>query len=195
MYYKQNDDTYDSVFDKLLAPCEFPFLLTKELSLYFQPEEMTVDRMNQFQHLFLLRSPKACMESWWRASQSKENGGYFEANEAGFRELAVVYKWVKENVDENPLVIEGDDFVEPEKTEKVFRHICETVGMEFDEHMLTWEQTKVNDNYPAFHEGINKSTGIQKIEHAAQEYPKCVTDAIEENAQYYNEFLPHFYKP
>lgn len=33
----QGDDTYQSVFDRLLAPCEVPFLLTKELSYYIPP--------------------------------------------------------------------------------------------------------------------------------------------------------------
>ena len=43
--------------------------------------------------------------------------------------------------------------------------------MDFDPGMLTWEKKKVEDSFPAFHDSINASTGIQKIEHAPIEFP------------------------
>ena len=72
--------------------------------------------------MFLLRHPKASFESFYRVSQSKSGrGGYFKADEVGFKELVEIYKWVKEHIDNDPLVLNGDDFVKsPETTEKVF---------------------------------------------------------------------------
>ena len=79
------------------------------------------------------------------------------------------------------MVIEGDDLVDEEKTEAIFKHVCQYLGMEFETGMLSWEPKKVNDCFPAFYEDINASTGIKKIESEMMEYPKEVMDAIESN--------------
>ena len=143
--------------------------MTKEISYYMTPsrnKEMTVERMKHFQHVFILRHPKVTLESFFRTTQSKSSGGvsakggYFNADEAGFKELVEIYKWVKEHIEDDPLVINGDDFVkDPETTERVFEHICSRVGMRFDKSMLTWDkrdqttiQPKTNN---AFHDDIN----------------------------------------
>ena len=66
--------------------------------------------------------------------------------------------------------------------------------MEFDPTMLTWEKKKIEDAFGAFHDGINNSTGIQKIEHEAVEFPKEVADAIAENQPHYDYFNPIIFK-
>ena len=144
---------------------------------------MTVENMKKFHHhIFLLRSPKACMESAYRVTKSNSaEGNYFDASEAGFKELVENYKWIKEHVEADPLVLDGDDFVDPEKMTRIFKHVCGRIGMEFEPSMLTWEKKKIDDAFGAFHDGINNSTGIKKIEHEAIEFPKEVTDAIAVN--------------
>ena len=106
-YYKLDGATYEQAFEKILADAPTQFFMTKELSYYLTPENpgMTIERMKQFQHIFLLRSPKASLESFYRVTQSKEEGNYFDGNEAGYKELLENYKWIKENVEPNPLVI------------------------------------------------------------------------------------------
>ena len=115
------------------------------------------------------------MESAYRVTKSKTaEGNYFDASEAGFKELVENYKWIKEHVEADPLVqsvLDGDDFVDPEKMNKIFQNVCERIGMEFDPSMLTWEKKKIEDAFGAFHDGINNSTGIKKIEHEDIEFP------------------------
>ena len=59
-----------------------------------------------------------------------------------------VYKWVKENVDSNPLVLDAEDFVRDQKTtEQVFSHLCQHIGMSFDRSMLQWDQADYNKTF------------------------------------------------
>lgn len=147
-------------------------------------EHFTVETMSQFKHIFLTRHPKLTLESYYRTISSKHEGGYFSAEEAGFKELHETYTWIKQNVDSSPLVIDGEDLVRDEETtEKLFEHICTHVGMPFDKTTLQWEKktdyVSMNFDNPAFHEALVNSTGIQKIEHEEQEFPQYVKDAIE----------------
>ena len=51
VFFKTDDSTYDSILEKLLGPCETPFLFTKKISIYMTPsknKEMTVETMKNF---------------------------------------------------------------------------------------------------------------------------------------------------
>ena len=92
------DSTYDAQLAELLSKHggeSNKVCFSKELSIYYQSEKMPKETMAQFQHCFLIRSPAKVMHSFWKVSEKSLDGissTYFDSDEAGFREIAEIYK-------------------------------------------------------------------------------------------------------
>jgi hypothetical protein len=90
-------------------------------------------------HTFLIRTPSKAIPSYHRLCHPGSATGfeYFDPSEAGYRELRLLFDFLRtQGVD--PLVIESDDLLK--EPTKVMRGWCESVGIQFDEGMLEWNE-------------------------------------------------------
>jgi hypothetical protein len=132
--------TYEQVFNSLLQDESSQFIVAKELSYYYDEKEMTVERMKHFQHVFLTRHPRETLTSFFREGKKTDGTGYFDPKEAGFKELADVYNFVKTNIDSNPFVLDAEDLVRgPAVLEDLLKNMCARLNMPFDRGMTGWK--------------------------------------------------------
>lgn len=92
-------------------------------------------------HTFLIRHPAKAIPSYKRLCYPGSPTGfnYFDPAEAGYKELRILFDFIRENKpEENILVMESEELLED--PERVMKGWCETVGIEFDPGMLQWEE-------------------------------------------------------
>ena len=97
------------------------FLFSKDMAYAIENHfEILLDKdLKDFQHTFLLRNPRKTVPSLYKASVNKSLTGWesFDPHEAGFSQLQDLYDFVKENLDENPVIVDADDLLrDPEPT-------------------------------------------------------------------------------
>jgi hypothetical protein len=135
------------------------------------PTVIPLDILHQFKFVFLIRSPHLSIPSYYRnciAPRSEKTGfDHFRPSEAGYRELRLLYDHLVKNDDTNhnfnPLIVDAADIcANPEMT---IRRICESVDLEFDPSMLSWEPSKiVSDKFakwPGWHDEVLKTSGFK----------------------------------
>ena len=120
------DDSMSYNRIKLLLTKEYDgveLLFSKDMAYVVenQHEMFLEEDLRDFQHTFLIRNPRKTLPSLYRASINKDLTGWdgFDPDEAGFSQLQKLYDFVKENLDENPVVVDADDLLrDPESTMK-----------------------------------------------------------------------------
>ena len=114
---------------------------------------------DDYRHSFLIRHPLRTASSYrkamirnlrkrgqWKEEEEEEEDLYdFEEHEAYFSDRCFgkdqydIWKYVRENIDENPVVIDGDDLLaEPAKVVSAY---CQAVGLPHDEKLLKWDNS------------------------------------------------------
>lgn len=89
-------------------------------------------------HTFLIRTPKKAIPSYYRLCYPGAPTGFdhFDPDEAGYRELRLVFDFVRSQGGATPLLIDSDDLLAD--PEGVMQMWCEKVGIEFNPDMLNW---------------------------------------------------------
>jgi len=167
--YKQNDNQAAIAFND---PLENPTILP-------------IDLLRRFKHTFLMRTPKKSVPSYWKCVQDGAAGfAYFDAAEAGYVELKLLYDWManpkstfhtaKEANDAHlipgqvqaqpmppPLVDASDLLARPDD---VVARYCAAIGVPFDDGMLSWESGTVNafNSWQGYHTAAQNSTGFKR---------------------------------
>jgi hypothetical protein len=95
-------------------------------------------------HTFLIRHPSKAVPSYERLCYPGSDTGfdYFDPEEAGYRELRMLFDVVRENNKRQgrspPLLIESEALLkDPQALMKLW---CEDCGINFDKSMLTWNE-------------------------------------------------------
>lgn len=95
-------------------------------------------------HTFLIRHPSKAIPSYERLCFPGSDTGfdYFDPEEAGYRELRMLFDVVRESNQQHgrpaPLLIESEELLrDPETLMKVW---CDDCGIDFDKSMLTWNE-------------------------------------------------------
>ncbi|GMI02283.1 hypothetical protein TrLO_g7395 [Triparma laevis f. longispina] len=158
------DSTYDQQANQMLdANANGNVSFTKELSIYYQQSKLTPEILSKFRHTFLIRSPTKVMKSFWRAAQENADDGsstYFDANEAGFKEIEMIMKAVESLDNQNIVIIDADDLMA--NPSGVLGKYCEEVGLVFNKNMLEWKAVMPEswEKWPGWHNDAAKSTGF-----------------------------------
>lgn len=103
------------------------------------PTELLLDP--SIVHTFLIRHPAKAIPSYKRLCYPGSPTGfnYFDPAEAGYKELRILFDFIRENKpEEKILVMESEELLED--PERVMKGWCETVGIKFDAGMLQWEE-------------------------------------------------------
>jgi hypothetical protein len=139
--------------------------------------------MRSLTHAFLIREPRAMLNSY---SQKRESA---VLTDLGFPQQVALYKWLGEQGFSAPPVIDSRQVLEDPRG--ALTALCEALGIDFDESMLSWEAGKHDsDGIWADHwyDAVVRSTGFQAYT------PKPIDlspelEALAVSAQPYYEFL------
>ena len=172
----ERDSTYrvrlQLIQDAMSLP-DKPFAFTKELSIYYQAEQMPTEVMSRFIHCFLIRHPEKVVRSFLRVAE-KEGGSstYFDPDECGFVELEQIYDAVvTAGLQEHIHIIDSDSLLaDPEAGLRAF---CEAVGLPFDARMTTWEAEEPSSwaKWPGWHKDASGSTKFKARSYADDKKP------------------------
>lgn len=90
-------------------------------------------------HTFLIRHPQKAVPSYARLCYPGAPTGfdYFDPAEMGYKELRLLFDFIREETGRTPLLIESEELLA--MPVKVVRGWCEHVGIEFTEGMLEWD--------------------------------------------------------
>lgn len=101
----------------------------KQMTHHQLPE---VDRrwLGALTNCFLIRDPIDVITSY-----IKKNDDPTE-EDLGFVQQAEIFDWVSQNTDQRPPVIDAQDVLQ--NPERLLRLVCEAVGIEFNDAMLSW---------------------------------------------------------
>ena len=143
----------------------------KQMTHHLLPE---IDRtwLGAVTNCFLIRDPAEVIASYIR----KNNDPALE--DLGFIQQAEIFDWVCAHTGSVPPVIDAHDVLE--RPERILRSLCEAVGVEFREEMLSWPPgLRETDGIWAKHwyGEVEKSTGFRK---PAQHGPPPVPEALRE---------------
>ena len=167
-----------------------PFLVAKELSCYFDQEQITDEWLLRFRHVVLVRDPLKTLKSFYRVSvEGDEPSSYFDVSEAGFRECFMILDRLHSiGAEYEALEADSDLMKHPEET---LRRVCNLADVEFEKSMLAWEAKELASwqKFRGWHDDVSNSTGFQAIEKPPLEYPKEVFAGAARCRPFYDAIL------
>ncbi|XP_070537551.1 uncharacterized protein [Ptychodera flava] len=172
----------------------------KEIAIYLVQSGKIDFVPNGFHHVFLIRNPVKAIISNYQCLLSENlltELSEVLPNEAGYRELWELYRYIRDVKGQTPMVIDADDdlLCDPATTMKKF---CDFVGFEFKESMLHWKSGRLEDWSwdDAWYGTVMNSSGFITNEKHPEEsasqinvcsYPAFVQDAIRDSRSYYEK--------
>src|SRR5436190_22261132 len=152
-----------------------------------------IDRawLSSVTNCFLIRDPAEVIISYLK----KNNDPTLE--DIGFVQQAEIFDWVRVRTGLIPPVIDTRDVLE--NPEKILRLLCEAIGVEFTDAMLSWPPgLRDTDGIWAKHwyEEVANSTGFRKPSPAAREpVPERLQNIYEHARACYDELHEHCLRP
>nr|XP_054762264.1 uncharacterized protein LOC129268791 [Lytechinus pictus] len=149
---------YGSVKQRLDST-QSKFVLVKDMSVALRDETLRKYIPSGYQHVFLIREPMSAFHSYRKACIIRDkpkdessydvvrDDAYLTADEF-FPSLHSLWKYVRHNIDPNPMVINADDL----KTDPgaVLKKFCEKTGLPYSDSLLRWDaSTKVVKTWKA----------------------------------------------
>lgn len=167
-----------------------PFLVAKELSCYFDQEQITDEWLLRFRHVVLVRDPLETLKSFYRVSvEGDKPSSYFDVSEAGFRECFMILDRLHSiGAECEALEADSDLMKHPEET---LRRVCNLADVKFEKSMLAWEAKELASwqKFRGWHDDVSNSTGFQAIEKPPLEYPKEVFAGAARCRPFYDAIL------
>lgn len=154
----------------------------KQMAHHLLPE-MDREWMKSVKHAFLIREPRHMLSSYM---QKREEA---RLEDLGFKQQVGLYDWLTTVTDQRPPVVDSRQVLEDPRG--VLTALCEALGIDFQESMLSWEPGKrETDGVWADHwyDAVLKSTGFQPYK------PKEINltpglEAIAEEARMHYDYL------
>jgi hypothetical protein len=148
------------------VPCEKSIFFQKQMAHHLLPE---VDRewLSGVTNCFLIRDPREVIASYIKKQEDPT------LNDLGFVQQTEIFQWVRGRTGTAPPVIDARDVLE--NAERLLRLLCEAVGVEFSESMLSWPSgLRDTDGVWAKHwyGEVAKSTSFQPHRPRQHDVPK-----------------------
>jgi len=138
----------------------------KQMTHHLLPE---VDRewLGAVTNCFLIRDPREVIASYLKKREDPELG------DLGFVQQAAIFDFVRERTNAIPPIVDAKDVLE--NPERILRLLCEAVGIEFSELMLSWppglrETDGIWANY--WYGEVARSTSFEPYRSRRDEVPK-----------------------
>ena len=143
------------------------------------------DWLAQLTHVFLLRHPQDVITSYLKIVDRPT------PPDTGFLQQTEIFHYVKEHLGVTPLVIETVDVLENPK--KILGMLCEKLGIDFRESMLSWPAGKrATDGVwaPHWYGEVEKSTGFRPYKPKNEQVPEDLLPLYEECLAHYEALYP-----
>jgi hypothetical protein len=158
----------------------------KQMTHHLLPE-IERDWLGNVTNCFLIREPAEVIVSYIK----KNNDPTLE--DIGFIQQAEIFDWVCEHEGSVPPVVDAHDVLE--NPEKVLRLLCEAIGVEFTEGMLSWPPgLRETDGSWAKHwyNEVATSTGFRTpSEQTSDPVPSRLREVYDRSREYYACLYEH----
>lgn len=159
---------------KSLQEFSLPFEESPQPTNMPNPTLLPEEFLTSMRYAFLIRPPHMSIPSYYKCCippQSAETGfDHYRSSEAGYRELRILYDYVKRLSEKNPkvpapIIIDSLDLIA--NPEPLVERICEQGGFDFDEQMLSWGENSEYEvqmfaKWKGFHNDALSSTGFKR---------------------------------
>jgi hypothetical protein len=158
----------------------------KQMTHHLLPE---IERawLTNVTNCFLIRDPAEVIVSYIKKNDDPT------LEDIGFIQQAEIFDWVCEHTSQIPAVIDANDVLE--NAEKILRLLCEAVGVEFTEAMLSWPSgLRETDGIWAKHwyGEVATSTSFRKPQRReAQAVPERLRGIYERAREAYDRLYAH----
>ena len=155
----------------------------------FERATITLDRgwLGAVTNCFLIRDPREVIVSYIK----KNNDPTLE--DIGFVQQAEIFDWARAHTGEFPPVVDAHDILE--NPERILRLLCEAIGVEFSEAMLSWPPgLRKSDGIWAKHwyGEVVSSTGFREPSHRpAPSFPERLRDVYDRSRESYDRLYVH----
>lgn len=162
-----------------------PIFFQKQMTHHLLPE---VDRdwLALVTNCFLIRDPAEVITSYIKKNEDPT------LEDIGFVQQAEIFDWVRQRTSSTPAVIDARDVLQnPERT---LRLLCQAVGVEFDQAMLSWPPgLRETDGVWAKHwyGEVAKSTSFQPYKPKNEPVPERLREVHNRARECYERLYQH----
>ena len=161
----------------------------KQMTLHLLPE---VDRsfLASMKNCFLIRDPRDVIASYHARRPNPELA------DLGFLQQAELYRWVRDNTDQEPPVLDARDVANHPR--EVLTQLCERLDLGFDESMLRWPAgRRDSDGIWARHwyGAVEQSTGWSPYRASSEPLPARLESMYEKGLEVYIELFERRIQP
>ncbi len=149
----------------LSAPSDIKIVYQKQMTHHLLPE-VERDWLGDLSNCFLIRDPAEVITSYIK----KNDDPKFE--DLGFIQQVEIFEWARTHTGSIPPVIDAKDVLKD--PERMLRLLCQAIGIQFDEAMLSWPPgLRETDGMWAKHwyGEVTRSTSFQPYRSKAERIP------------------------
>jgi len=163
-----------------------PIYYQKQMTHHLLPE---IDRswLDAVTNCFLIRDPAEVIVSYLKKNDD------LTLEQIGFVQQAEVFDWVREHTGAIPPVIDARDVLE--NPERILRLLCEAIGVDFTDAMLSWSPgLRETDGIWAKHwyNEVATSTGFRKpAERTGEPIPSRLRETYDRSRESYARLYEH----
>jgi Sulfotransferase domain len=166
-------------------PSGRPIFFQKQMTHHLLPE---VDRewLGAVTNCFLIRDPGEVIASYVRKREDPE------LEDLGFVQQAEIFDFIRTCTDSTPPVVDARDVLED--PEKILRLLCDAVGVEFSDSMLSWPPgLRESDGIWAKHwySEVAKTTSFQPYHQRRGEVPERFREIYDRCCECYQRLHEH----
>lgn len=161
---------------KFLESSAEPHVFVKDMAYSVTPDEYKFFPAG-YKHAFLIRHPLRVFRSWRKALYASHSALNLLTGEAAveetydverdcpymtsgglmYKDICDIWKYVQENLDSDPIIIDGDDLLS--KPAEVLPNFCRAIGLPYDESLLTWDASpEVAKKWKLLADGLVETT-------------------------------------
>jgi hypothetical protein len=135
---------------------------------------------------FLIRDPREVILSYIKKNPDPS------LEDLGFIQQCEIFDFVRERTKRTPPVVDADDVLKD--PERMLRNLCEAIGVEFDETMLSWPPgLRETDGIWAKHwyDAVARSTSFEPFKSREGNVPDSLRDVYEQCNECYTKLYEH----
>jgi hypothetical protein len=174
----QSIDAQKVISDVIFKSLSKEHYFIKNMSKHL--EDVNLDFCQKTKNVFLIRDPARLITSFAKV-----------VHEPTEQEIGLKASWeIFQQVDtpENPALVLNSDTVLANPA-KVLSHLCEKLGIPFDEYMLSWEPGPIVEDgvwAPYWYKSVHQSTGFSFRQLSTEKVPDRLLPLLDEIMPYYH---------
>ncbi len=166
------------------VPGDRPIWFQKHMTKHVT-EEVDLDWLDGFRHLFLIRDPAEVVVSFAKVSQ-------VDLDETGLPQQVRLFEHVAERTGQVPPVVDARDVLTAPRA--MLRTVCAALDVPFDPAMLSWEAgRRVTDGIwaPYWYAAVERSTGFEPYRPTTTAVPAHLTELLARCRPLYEQLAQH----